>query len=67
MMWPGLPLAALTAVYTAFLFAQSKARDLWQNPLLPVHFGVQAMKGMLRSVSSWAYQPAAVWTFTRAL
>jgi len=39
----GLPLAALTAVYTAYLFAQAKARDLWQNPLLPPHFLVQAV------------------------
>jgi Fe-S-cluster-containing dehydrogenase component/formate-dependent nitrite reductase membrane component NrfD len=38
----GIPLAVLAAVYTAFLFAQSKARDLWQNPLLPPHFVVQA-------------------------
>jgi hypothetical protein len=38
----GLPLAAMTAVYTAFLFAQAKARDLWQNPLLPPHLLVQA-------------------------
>jgi len=38
----GLPLAALTAVYTAYLFAQAKARDLWQNPLLPAHLLVQA-------------------------
>jgi Ni/Fe-hydrogenase subunit HybB-like protein len=29
-------------VYTAFLFAQAKARDLWQNPLLPPHLVVQA-------------------------
>ncbi len=42
----GLPLAALTAVYTAYLFAQAKARDLWQNPLLPPHLLVQgAMAG----------------------
>ncbi|MDE2751178.1 MAG: polysulfide reductase NrfD, partial [Gemmatimonadota bacterium] len=34
--------AILTAVYTAFLFGQAKARDMWQNPLLPVHFLVQA-------------------------
>src|SRR6266545_4894592 len=34
---PGLPLAALAAVYTAYLFAQAKARDLWQSPLLPAH------------------------------
>ena len=31
-----------TACYTAFLFAQAKARDLWQNPLLPPHLAVQA-------------------------
>jgi Fe-S-cluster-containing dehydrogenase component/formate-dependent nitrite reductase membrane component NrfD len=40
---PGIVLAALTAVYTAYLFAQAKARDLWQNPLLPLHFLVQAL------------------------
>jgi Fe-S-cluster-containing dehydrogenase component/formate-dependent nitrite reductase membrane component NrfD len=34
----GIPLAALTAIYTAYLFAQAKARDLWQNPLLPPQF-----------------------------
>lgn len=39
----GLPLAVLTAVYTAFLFAQAKGRDLWQNPLLPSHLIVQAV------------------------
>ncbi len=39
----GLPLAAMTAVYTAYLFAQAKARDLWQNPLLPPHLAVQAV------------------------
>ena len=31
LMIPGLPLAALTAVYTGYLFAQAKARDMWQN------------------------------------
>src|SRR5437588_3029362 len=39
----GLPLAILTAVYTGYLFAQAKARDMWQNPLLPPHLLVQAM------------------------
>ncbi len=39
---PGAVLAAMTAVYTAYLFAQAKARDLWQNPLLPPHFLLQA-------------------------
>ncbi|MGH2374199.1 MAG: NrfD/PsrC family molybdoenzyme membrane anchor subunit, partial [bacterium] len=39
---PGALLAAMTAVYTGYLFAQAKARDLWQNPLLPPHFLLQA-------------------------
>ena len=38
----GIPLAIMSAVYTAYLFAQAKARDLWQNPLLPPHLVVQA-------------------------
>jgi formate-dependent nitrite reductase membrane component NrfD len=37
----GAPLALATAVYTAFLFAQAKARDLWQSPALPVQMAVQ--------------------------
>ncbi|HET9478317.1 MAG TPA: 4Fe-4S dicluster domain-containing protein [Pyrinomonadaceae bacterium] len=43
LMIAGVPLSALTAVYTAYLFAQAKARDLWQNPLLPPHLLVQSM------------------------
>ena len=31
-----------TACYTAFLFAQAKARDLWQSPLFVPHLAVQA-------------------------
>jgi len=45
-MWlliPGVPLGILTAIYTAYLFAQAKARDLWQNPLLPAHLLVQSL------------------------
>ncbi len=38
-----IPLALATACYTAFLFAQSKARDLWQSPLLAPHLAVQAL------------------------
>jgi Fe-S-cluster-containing dehydrogenase component/formate-dependent nitrite reductase membrane component NrfD len=43
LMVPGIPLSVLTAVYTAYLFAQAKARDMWQNPLLPPHLLVQAI------------------------
>ncbi len=39
----GIPLSAATAVYTAYLFAQAKARDMWQNPLLPPHLLVQSI------------------------
>jgi Fe-S-cluster-containing dehydrogenase component/formate-dependent nitrite reductase membrane component NrfD len=43
LMIPGIPLAIMTAVYTAYLFAQAKARDMWQNPLLPPHLFFQAV------------------------
>ncbi|HUZ83103.1 MAG TPA: 4Fe-4S dicluster domain-containing protein [Gaiellales bacterium] len=38
----GGPLAAAAAAYTGYLFAQAKARDLWQSPLLPPHLIVQS-------------------------
>jgi Fe-S-cluster-containing dehydrogenase component/formate-dependent nitrite reductase membrane component NrfD len=53
---PGLPLAVLTAIYTAYLFAQAKARDMWQNPLLPPHLLVQSLL-----VGSAALLPLATW------
>jgi Fe-S-cluster-containing dehydrogenase component/Ni/Fe-hydrogenase subunit HybB-like protein len=43
LMIAGIPLSAMTAVYTAYLFAQAKARDMWQNPLLPPHLFLQAL------------------------
>jgi Fe-S-cluster-containing dehydrogenase component/formate-dependent nitrite reductase membrane component NrfD len=59
---PGLPLGALTAVYTAYLFAQAKARDLWQNPLLPPHLLVQALL-----LGSAALMPFALWLEPQAV
>ncbi|HEX8096660.1 MAG TPA: 4Fe-4S dicluster domain-containing protein, partial [Pyrinomonadaceae bacterium] len=56
LMVPGVPLAILTAVYTAYLFAQAKARDLWQNPLLPPHLFVQSLLA-----GSAALLPVAFW------
>ena len=53
---PGAPLAVLSAVYTAYLFAQAKARDMWQNPLLPPHLLVQALLA-----GSAALLPFAAW------
>jgi Fe-S-cluster-containing dehydrogenase component/formate-dependent nitrite reductase membrane component NrfD len=67
--WLGIlggPLALMTAVYTAFLFAQAKARDLWQSPLLPPHFAVQAV---LAGASALAlvYPRAAILSITIAV
>lgn len=59
----GLVLAILAAVYTAFLFGQAKARDLWQSPLLPLHFLTQALvagAGALLVGTAWADLPTAV-------
>ena len=65
LMIPGIPLSVGTAIYTAYLFAQAKARDMWQNPLLPPHLFVQAL--LLGSaillqlrVSTGIYQPASL-------
>ena len=54
----GGPLAAMTAIYTAFLFAQAKARDLWQSPLLPPHLVVQAV--MVGSAALLLAEPVVV-------
>ncbi|MHB1445106.1 MAG: 4Fe-4S dicluster domain-containing protein [Acidimicrobiales bacterium] len=44
-----------TACYTAFLFAQAKARDLWQSPLLPPHLAVQAAMAGSAALIPFAY------------
>ena len=56
LMIPGIPLSILTAVYTAYLFAQAKARDMWQNPLLPPHLITQALL-----LGSAVLMPAIAW------
>jgi Fe-S-cluster-containing dehydrogenase component/formate-dependent nitrite reductase membrane component NrfD len=58
----GAPFAVLTAVYTAYLFAQAKGRDLWQNPLLPPHFLVQAILAGSAAIMPFAavLEPAAL-------
>ena len=70
----GIPLSILTAVYTAYLFAQAKARDLWQNPLLPPHLLVQALllgAAVLLPFSVWidSAQPGSIgfFSFTRTV
>ncbi len=58
----GVPLAAMTAIYTGYLFAQAKARDLWQNPLLPPHLLIEAIL-----VGSAVIVPFAAWLEPSAL
>lgn len=41
--WPLAILATLTAIYTAFLFAQCEGRDLWQSPRLTAHLALHAV------------------------
>ncbi|HEY5692503.1 MAG TPA: NrfD/PsrC family molybdoenzyme membrane anchor subunit, partial [Cyclobacteriaceae bacterium] len=39
----GALFAVMVAVYTAFLFAQSKGRDFWQSPTLVLHMFVHSL------------------------
>jgi len=43
LVWPTVVSGFFAAGYTAFLFGQCEGRDLWQTPLLPVHFVLQAL------------------------
>ncbi len=43
LLWATAVLAVLTAVYTAFLFAQAKGRDFWQSPTLVLHMLVHSI------------------------
>ena len=58
---PAIIFALLSAVYTAFLFAQAKGRDFWQSPMLGLHMiihsfmagaAVLLMAGYFRPVSA---------------
>jgi formate-dependent nitrite reductase membrane component NrfD len=39
----GIIFALLSAVYTAFLFAQAKGRDFWQSPMLGLHMLIHSL------------------------
>jgi Fe-S-cluster-containing dehydrogenase component/formate-dependent nitrite reductase membrane component NrfD len=75
LVWPGIILAVLSAVYTAFLFAQAEGRDLWQSTLLPWHMFVQAVMAGAAAllIAAWFFDPVPeavrvlVWTFGLSL
>ncbi len=41
--WASAVFAIITAIYTAFLFAQASGRDFWQSPTLSLHMLLHAM------------------------
>lgn len=45
LLWPGVLLGIMSAVYSAFLFDQAKGRDFWQSPMLAPHLFIQAVMG----------------------
>jgi Fe-S-cluster-containing dehydrogenase component len=64
-----IPLAVATACYTAYLFAQARARDLWQSPLLAPHLAVQAVLAGAAGILPFALWlgPASAVTGTEVL
>jgi len=57
LLWPTVVSGFLAAGYTAFLFGQCEGRDLWQTPLLPLHFVLQAL---LSSAAVLALLPSSI-------
>jgi Fe-S-cluster-containing dehydrogenase component/formate-dependent nitrite reductase membrane component NrfD len=62
----GAPLAVMTAVYTGYLFAQAKARDLWQSPLLAPHLLVQAVLAGAAALLLVSATPELEWILAAA-
>ena len=58
----GVPLAVVTAAYTAYLFAQSKGRELWQGALVAPHLLAQALLAGSAALAplSWWLAPESV-------
>jgi len=56
--------AVLTAIYTAFLFAQAKGRDFWQSPMLVLHMLVHSFMagGAVFSLIALFTDNGANWT-----
>jgi len=62
----GMALAGLTAVYTAFLFAQAKGRDFWQSPILALHMLNHAIMAgaSVFCLASLAMEEGVLWMAT---
>jgi Ni/Fe-hydrogenase subunit HybB-like protein len=53
-----IPLALATACSTAYLFAQARARDLWQSALLSPHLAVQPVLAGVAAILPFALRAA---------
>lgn len=58
-LWITAIFAVLTAIYTAFLFAQAKGRDFWQSPSLAVHMLVHSVMAGAATLAIFALFTAA--------
>ncbi|HEX2892605.1 MAG TPA: NrfD/PsrC family molybdoenzyme membrane anchor subunit, partial [Marmoricola sp.] len=64
--WVGIPVSAMMAGYTAFLFGQAEGRDLWQSPVLFWHLIAQAVmvgSGALAVAGLFTGLSDRAWTF----
>jgi Fe-S-cluster-containing dehydrogenase component/formate-dependent nitrite reductase membrane component NrfD len=62
-----VPLGVLTAIYTAFLFAQCEGRDLWQGPHLPVQMTAQAVALGAGTLALFSADAELAWLFQLGL
>ena len=54
-----VPVAAMTSIYTAFLFKQARGRELWsEDRMLPAVLGAQA--GAAAAALAWFYGESAM-------
>lgn len=63
LMWGTSIIAVITAIYTAFLFAQAKGRDFWQSPTLAIHMLVHSFMagGAALAMTSLVSPESANW------
>ena len=63
-----IPLALMTIIYTAFLFAQAEGRDLWQSTSLPWHLLVQGLmcgSGLLMALAEFHLTTVEIANYSR--
>ncbi len=77
LLWPLAIVSILTTCYTGFLFAQARARDLWQGPVATIDLLAQAVAegaavlliaaAAMPSLTDAGFVRALAWTLTIAM